>query len=109
MTTDSYIQVPPNSSGSKVDTSELTVNSQTVERQRIVIGDPTTDVALADVLNTAVTGNEYGLAVRALPNDTDLNVVSVLYAVLMEMRDLKQAFLDWSGQSNPRRYPGIIN
>jgi hypothetical protein len=39
--TDNYIQVPPNSSGLKVDTSELTVNGQTVERQRIVIADPT--------------------------------------------------------------------
>jgi hypothetical protein len=38
--TDNYVQVPPNSSGSKIDTSELVVNGNTVERQRIVLADP---------------------------------------------------------------------
>ena len=37
---DQYIQVQPNSTGLKVDTSELVVNSNTVERQRIVLADP---------------------------------------------------------------------
>jgi hypothetical protein len=39
--TDNYVQVPPNSSGLKIDTSELMVNGTTVERQRIVVADPT--------------------------------------------------------------------
>jgi hypothetical protein len=34
---DSYIQVPADATGKKVDASELTVDDQTVERQRIVI------------------------------------------------------------------------
>jgi len=38
--TDNYVQVPPNSSGLKIDTSEITVGGNTVERQRIVIADP---------------------------------------------------------------------
>ncbi len=42
MTTDSYVQVPPDSTGSKIDTSELTRSDGTVvERQRIVISSPT--------------------------------------------------------------------
>jgi len=47
--TDNYVQIPPNSSGLKIDTSELTVNSQTVERQRIVLADPITSGSLASV------------------------------------------------------------
>lgn len=39
---DAYIQVQPDSTGKKVDVSELTVNAQTVERQRVVIGDNAT-------------------------------------------------------------------
>lgn len=38
--TDNYVQIPPNSSGLKIDTSEVTVSGNTVERQRIVIADP---------------------------------------------------------------------
>ena len=38
---DSYIQIVPNSTGAKVDVSEITrADTTTVERQRIVISDP---------------------------------------------------------------------
>lgn len=61
---DAFVQVQPDSSGKKVDTSELTVSSQTVERQRIVIADTTTGAALAAVRNTSATETDYGLVVR---------------------------------------------
>ncbi len=48
------VQLSPNSTGAKVDTSELTVAAQTVERQRIVIADPTGAASLAGV---DATGN----------------------------------------------------
>jgi hypothetical protein len=50
---DQYVQVQQNSNGLKIDTSELTVGqgelANTVERQRVVIGDPVNPVGLASV------------------------------------------------------------
>ena len=45
---DQFIQVPADSTGKKVDTLELTVNSQTVQRQRVQIAG-TIDTAAAVV------------------------------------------------------------
>lgn len=43
---DSYIQVPPDSTGKKTDCEELTVGANTVERQRIqVAGTAADDIA----------------------------------------------------------------
>ena len=39
MSGDSFVQVAPDSSGKKIDTAELTVAGQLVERQRIALGD----------------------------------------------------------------------
>lgn len=36
---DQYVQIQPDSTGKKIDVSELTVNANTVERQRMVIAD----------------------------------------------------------------------
>lgn len=46
---DGIVVVSPDSSGKKIDTSELTVGANTVERQRIVIADPTNATQLATV------------------------------------------------------------
>jgi len=62
-----WVQVPPDSTGKKVDTSELTVGPNTVERQRVVVGDPTTSANLAVVTaagalrvdNSAAGGTQY--------------------------------------------------
>ena len=64
---DQFIQVPPNSTGLKVDASELTVNANTVERQRIVIAADGTAAGLAGVKNAAPTSSDYGLVVRNMP------------------------------------------
>ena len=45
---DSFTQVPPDSTGDKIDTEQLTVNAQTVERQRIQLAG-TSDTAIAPV------------------------------------------------------------
>ena len=68
--TDNYVQVATDGSGKKIDTSELTVNSQTVERQRVVIGDPTNPAGLADVTpaGTAAQTTDNGLVVSISPN-----------------------------------------
>ena len=43
---DGIVQVSPNSTGPKIDNSELTVGANTVERQRVNISDPTAANAL---------------------------------------------------------------
>lgn len=58
------VQVAPDSTGKKVDTSELTVGTNTVERQRIVISDDATAAALAAVKNSTPGTSDYGVVVR---------------------------------------------
>jgi hypothetical protein len=48
--TPNYVQIPPNSSGLKIDTSEVTTAAgNVVERQNIVIADPTNPLQIADI------------------------------------------------------------
>lgn len=60
------VQVAPDSTGKKIDNSELTVGANTVERQRIVLADDATAAALAAVLAADPTGANYGLVVRGM-------------------------------------------
>jgi hypothetical protein len=55
---DQYVQVQPDSTGKKVDVSELTVGSNTVERQRIVLADNTTAASFASITNSALQVQE---------------------------------------------------
>lgn len=65
---DQYVQVAPDSTGKKIDNSELVVGANTVERQRIVVsGAAATE--LADVKNAAPT-TEFGLVTRNIPSGT---------------------------------------
>lgn len=62
---DGFIQVPPDSTGKLVDTSEVLVGANTVERQRVNISDPTT------VNNHAAVETDQRLQVGVgLVNDT---------------------------------------
>jgi hypothetical protein len=61
---DQFVQVAPNSTGAKVDTSELAVGANTVERQRIVTADPTDAAGLGVVTNVEPAGGEYAPVVR---------------------------------------------
>lgn|SRR5574337_852801 len=45
-----FIQPPPNSTGLKIDTAELTNGANTVERQVISLGDPSTAANVANVV-----------------------------------------------------------
>lgn len=49
---DGFVQVAPDSTGKKIDASELLVGANTVERQRVVIGDPTNPGAFASIAPT---------------------------------------------------------
>jgi hypothetical protein len=53
---DGIIQLPLDSTGKKLDTSELTVGANTVERQRVVVADPTT-AANFQAVNSDGTAN----------------------------------------------------
>lgn len=74
--TDGYVQVSPDSTGKKVDTSEITVGGATVERQRVVSASPTDPIGVAEV-DTAASGplgdGAYGLLVRELREENALN------------------------------------
>lgn len=61
---DSYIQLPPNSTGLLLDTSQLTVGANTVQRERDVIADPTDAAGLAKVENADPAISDYGVVVR---------------------------------------------
>jgi hypothetical protein len=55
-----------------IDNSQVTVGSNTVERQRVNISDPSDANGHAAVMSSNPTGNEfglYGLVVRAVPPD----------------------------------------
>lgn len=63
---DSFIQVPADDVGKKVDTESLTVGAETVQRERVqVAGAAAADVAA--VTNAAPT-TEYGLVTRNIPS-----------------------------------------
>lgn len=65
----SYVQIPPNSTGPKLDTEQLTVGLNIVERERNQLAGVGAE-AIAAVLDTDPALNDHGLVVRAL------NVVS---------------------------------
>jgi hypothetical protein len=67
---DQYVQVSPDSSGKKIDVSELTVSNNTVERQRVVIGGNASNVALVEVTNADPGSSDYALPVRNIPSGT---------------------------------------
>ena len=64
--TDQYVQVNADGVGKKVDTTELTVGANTVERQRIHLAGGAAD-ELADVKNAAPSISAYGLVARTIP------------------------------------------
>lgn len=66
-----FIRVPQESLPDKlIDASEITVDTNVVERQRIVIADTTTDGALTKVTNSDPTLSDYGVVTRNIPFGT---------------------------------------
>src|SRR6266850_2105381 len=66
------VQVPPDSTGKILDTSELTVGANTVERENVVNADPTDASGLAKVKNAAPGVADYGLVTRNIPSGTQV-------------------------------------
>lgn len=65
---DGVVGLAVDGTGKKVDTSELTVGANTVERQRINIADATNAAGLTVVANAAPAGTEYALVTRNIPS-----------------------------------------
>ena len=63
---DGVIQVPPDSTGGKLDTETLTVGANTVHRQRLVVADPATAAGFSKVMNSQPAGSEYALVIRPI-------------------------------------------
>jgi len=63
MANDGYVQVPPNSTGGKVDCASLSVSGQAVLRQRIVISDNTHSANYATVTGGGLNVNPSAVAV----------------------------------------------
>ena len=72
---DGIVQLNPDGFGKKVDTSELTVGGNIVERQRINISDSIDVNSHARVKNNDdVNGSETGLIVRGFIHDIGLSI-----------------------------------
>src|SRR5688572_16794278 len=73
---DGFVQVPPDSTGKKVDAEEITVGAQTVERQRIQVAGASA-AEIAAVKNATPSVTEYGVVTRPVPGTS--NVTSTAY------------------------------
>ena len=62
---DSFVQVPPDGSGKKLDSEQLVVGSDTVQRERMQIAGAIA-AAIAGVLNADPAGSEYALLARLI-------------------------------------------
>lgn len=87
--TDAIVQVAPNSTGEKIDGTELSVGGQTVFRQRTIIGDDSAAAGLAKVQNAQPGASDYGLTVRpAGDGNVVLNAAAVTSAATLWTADV---------------------
>lgn len=94
---DQFVPITPGS-GTNIDTSELTVGANTVERQRVNIADPTSAGGLAPVLATTPDGTEYGLATRQVGPVSLADIAASIRVMLDMLGGLPLAFDPASGR-----------
>jgi hypothetical protein len=92
---DGFVQVAPDSTGKKIDNTELTVGANTVERQRVNIADPTSATAIAGVtaggaLKTDASATTQPISAGSLPLPTgaalDTTVAGVTTAIGLQAK-----------------------
>lgn len=84
--TDAFVQLNPDSTGKRVDTSELVVASNTVERQRMVVADDTDPAGLSHVTNSVPGVSDYGQVTRPVINSQDLfDLTTALWQLISAM------------------------
>ena len=95
MPNDGFVQVAPDSTGKKLDTSEVTTSQGVVERERVVIADDANAQAVAPVQATRPSEGTYGLPVRAVPDEADTQVVLLRQIVrLLKIVSFQLSFLN---------------
>lgn len=67
---DGFVRIPQDSTGKRIDASELTVGANVVERQRIIIADSTDSAGLTVVKDVDPSSSEYGIVTRNIPSAT---------------------------------------
>lgn len=77
---DDYVQVPPNSTGAKIDQERVLVGANQVMRQRMVQSDPTDAAGHARVKNAPPAAGDYGVVTRAAPSGLQEAVINVASA-----------------------------
>lgn len=75
MATPAFVQLAADGAGKKVDTAELLVGANTVERQVIVHGDPNDPAGYGAVLNRSPNSSEYGSVVRTAAGSVDEQII----------------------------------
>jgi hypothetical protein len=98
---DQVIILPVDSSGKKVDTTELTVGANTVERQRINVADPVNPAGLGGVINTTPASTDYGLEVREVSVNSEgaTPVIPVGPTVFGRVNDTPESYV--AGELHP--------
>src|SRR4051794_6325061 len=88
--TENYVQVPNDSTGKKVATSEVTNRTgNVVELQQVVIGDPINDGSLASV------NVSHGLQVMITNLDHTMKQQNaILQAILMQLSSMQGRYID---------------
>ena len=77
---DGFLRVPLDDVGKRIDTEELTVSAQTVQRERMQIAGAL-DVEIARILNTDPAAADHGLVVRKAALDSPLVVTASVATV----------------------------
>ena len=84
MATPNYVQVPPNSTGLKIDTSEVTTAAgNVVERQNVVLADPTDPQGVGRVGRGSPNPGDWALSTRLAYDNPDLADIKDLLAQLV--------------------------
>ena len=93
--TDSFVQIPPDSSGKKIDNSEVLVGTDTVERQRVNISDPEDADGHAAVVSEEPEPHGYALATRTVQGESDASLThTLLFQILAKLDELVQVQLE---------------
>jgi hypothetical protein len=73
---DGFVRVPQDSNGKRIDTSEIVVGANTVERQRIILADATDPSGLAPITNSNPNTSDYGVVTRTIPTSASTSSVT---------------------------------
>lgn len=81
------VRVAPDSTGKHIDASELLVGANTVERQRVVIGDDSDAAGLAQVATSAPAETAPGLVTRDVYGEQIRDLVDAIGYLAVAIHD----------------------